>query len=171
MLKARDTWSAAVHGVAKSQTWLSNWKTETTWYFEGKAIWTYILLVAVIYRISCYFPLSSNSLPPRYSPYLPPTPLLLTWFQHSDSPSKKNFGLWVPDLLILCTFLFQSTLAISFCGKILDLVFLRMGWTYWWSQQKKCSINDSFLFSFSPLHLFFKLKEFEVTLFSVYYST
>ena len=30
MVKDRKTWWAAVHGVAKSQTWLSNWTTMTT---------------------------------------------------------------------------------------------------------------------------------------------
>ena len=29
MLKDRDAWHAAVHGVAKSQTWLSDWTTTT----------------------------------------------------------------------------------------------------------------------------------------------
>ena len=27
MVKDRETWHAAVHGVAKSQTWLSDWST------------------------------------------------------------------------------------------------------------------------------------------------
>ena len=30
----RDAWSAAVHGVAKSQTWLSDW-TELNWKLSG----------------------------------------------------------------------------------------------------------------------------------------
>ena len=30
IVKHREAWSAAVHGVAKSQTWLSNWTTITT---------------------------------------------------------------------------------------------------------------------------------------------
>ena len=30
IVKDREAWSAAVHGVAKSQTWLSNWKTTRT---------------------------------------------------------------------------------------------------------------------------------------------
>ena len=31
----RETWRAAVHGVAKSQTWLSDW-TELNWMAESK---------------------------------------------------------------------------------------------------------------------------------------
>ena len=30
MVRDREAWHAAVHGVAKSQTWLGNWKTATT---------------------------------------------------------------------------------------------------------------------------------------------
>ena len=30
MMNDRETWHAAVHGVAKSQTWLSDWTTTTT---------------------------------------------------------------------------------------------------------------------------------------------
>ena len=29
MVKDREAWRAAVHGVAKSQTWLGNWATTT----------------------------------------------------------------------------------------------------------------------------------------------
>ena len=32
MVKDRETWSAVVHGVAKSWTWLSNWTTETMYF-------------------------------------------------------------------------------------------------------------------------------------------
>ena len=35
----RETWHAAIHGVAKSQTWLSNW---TDWFMY---IWRYILSI------------------------------------------------------------------------------------------------------------------------------
>ena len=31
MVKDREAWHAAVHGVAKSWTWLSDWATTTTW--------------------------------------------------------------------------------------------------------------------------------------------
>ena len=31
IVKGRETWRAAVHGAAKSQTWLSNRTTKTTW--------------------------------------------------------------------------------------------------------------------------------------------
>ena len=37
MVKDREVWHAAVHGVAKSQTWLSNW-TELNWGSSDHAI-------------------------------------------------------------------------------------------------------------------------------------
>ena len=33
----REAWRAAVHGVTKSQTWLSNW-TELNWYLEERPL-------------------------------------------------------------------------------------------------------------------------------------
>ena len=33
----REAWSAAVHGVTKSQTWLSDW-TELNWRRHGKSL-------------------------------------------------------------------------------------------------------------------------------------
>ena len=41
MVEDREIWCAAVNGVTKSQTWLSNWTTtmvrQTTWYYMHKA--------------------------------------------------------------------------------------------------------------------------------------
>ena len=41
MVKDREAWCYAVHGVAKSMTWLSNWTAtmvrQTTWYYMHKA--------------------------------------------------------------------------------------------------------------------------------------
>ena len=34
IVKDRETWSAAVHGIAKSQTWLSNWATRLIWFLK-----------------------------------------------------------------------------------------------------------------------------------------
>ena len=56
----REAWHAAVHGVAKSQTWLSNW-TELNWYicqnslkcnfylfFRNVCIWLFWIFVAAL---------------------------------------------------------------------------------------------------------------------------
>ena len=32
IMKHRDAWSAAVHGVAKSQRWFRDWTATTRWY-------------------------------------------------------------------------------------------------------------------------------------------
>ena len=41
-VKDREVWSAAVHGVAKSQTWLSDWTITT---MKGKYQWIYLSLL------------------------------------------------------------------------------------------------------------------------------
>ena len=42
MVTDREVWSAAVHGVAKSQTWLSDWTITT---IKGKYQWIYLSLL------------------------------------------------------------------------------------------------------------------------------
>ena len=39
----RGSWSAAIHGIAKSQTWLSDWATTNTLYY----------MIILIYTMSC----------------------------------------------------------------------------------------------------------------------
>ena len=38
IVKDREAWYAIVHGVAKSQLWLSDWTTRFLFYFEAKSI-------------------------------------------------------------------------------------------------------------------------------------
>ena len=62
----REAWSAAVHGVTKSWTWLSNW-TELNWYicqnslncnfyffFRNLCIWLFWISVATLGFFSCH---------------------------------------------------------------------------------------------------------------------
>ena len=42
MVKDKEAWQAAVHGVAKSQTWLSDWTITT---MDGKYQWIYLSLL------------------------------------------------------------------------------------------------------------------------------
>ena len=54
IVKDREAWHAAVHGVAKSWTWLSNWtKTTTPWVHRA---WTFKAQV----RLRSYFPYLKN---------------------------------------------------------------------------------------------------------------
>ena len=41
IVKDREAWRAAVHGVAKSQTWLSHWTTATNNYWIGHKVHSY----------------------------------------------------------------------------------------------------------------------------------
>ena len=57
----RDAWRAAIHGVAKSQTWLSDW-TELNWKVQSKLIWLYFFDTSLgirSYPIQTGFPPSS----------------------------------------------------------------------------------------------------------------
>ena len=52
MIKDRETWHAAVHGVAKSQTRLSDW---TTTFFNGKYVYlTHTRTVVLIMPLICH---------------------------------------------------------------------------------------------------------------------
>ena len=41
MVKDREAWRAAVHGVAKSQIWLSDWTATTNWKVTGSPVVSY----------------------------------------------------------------------------------------------------------------------------------
>ena len=58
MVKDRETWHAAVHGVTKSQTWLSNWKITTA----GKKIHRYDVGILNKGRELCFMPCVSSAL-------------------------------------------------------------------------------------------------------------
>ena len=54
-VKDREAWSAAVHGVAKSRTWLSNW-TELMWSLDRLNFGWYLEICSSIYFSSANFP-------------------------------------------------------------------------------------------------------------------
>ena len=60
ILKAREAWSAEVHGVTKSQTWLSDWTTTKVpggyefWRGGYSTLYKYNILVLIITVIKFY---------------------------------------------------------------------------------------------------------------------
>ena len=59
MVKGREAWHAAVHGVAKGWTWLSNWTSTTNNKMERKLSWNNILSRDIIDKslkieLTCY---------------------------------------------------------------------------------------------------------------------
>ena len=49
MVRDREAWHAAVHGVAKSQTWLGNWTITTLWGFPCIFFAAFLLLLLVFF--------------------------------------------------------------------------------------------------------------------------
>ena len=47
MVKDREAWCAAIHGVSKSRTWLSNWTTKRS-LIRGFSIWLWPELVSIL---------------------------------------------------------------------------------------------------------------------------
>ena len=52
MVKDREAWRAAVHRVAKSHTWLSNWRAATmSWLWSGHHVINFFHLVEVLISV------------------------------------------------------------------------------------------------------------------------
>ena len=58
IVKDREAWRAAVHGVTKSWTWLSNWATTLTWcYASGTCPSALHLILTIICEMDTMLPL------------------------------------------------------------------------------------------------------------------
>ena len=55
LVMGMEAWRAAVHGVTKSQIWLSNW-TELNWWVLSYCVLTVFVLIVIFSRIFFYFP-------------------------------------------------------------------------------------------------------------------
>ena len=62
IVKDRETWRAAVHGAAKSQTWLSNRTTKTTWAMLITMQTNQLYLIVSITHTKFYITLNLSSL-------------------------------------------------------------------------------------------------------------
>ena len=62
IVKDRETWRAAVHGAAKSQTWLSNRTTKTTWVMLITMQTNQLYLIVSITHTKFYITLNLSSL-------------------------------------------------------------------------------------------------------------
>ena len=55
MVRARETWCAAVHGVAKSRTWLGNWTTSTIAWANSLKFFKIHLSLSLSVSVSYWF--------------------------------------------------------------------------------------------------------------------
>ena len=107
VVKDREAWRAAVHGVAKSWTWLSNWINNITW-------WLYILYTTV-YIINIY--ISENDYHKKFSScatshtvttvflvkeLLRPTLVATLWTFLVAQMVKNLSAMWETQVRLLC---------------------------------------------------------------------
>ena len=129
-VKDREAWRAAVHGVAKSQTWLSSW-TELNWYFNyWKNKWLYIV-AHLSWKLSederwCYPSFTRNWYLIRRN-----FSIMSLFYNHlskkmSKSSSRRAWSYLVISFLQLRSYLFNCTLHS-------ESSFLCVYWDTFWS--------------------------------------
>ena len=145
----RESWGAAVHVVAKSRTWLSNW-TEMNWnHYYDNFLYSSAMLLCVNSQhlifssyLKSLFPFVLPLLPiplvfPLFSSPLSPLPLLLP----SSLPSHSLFPS-VPSLHVVTLHTLRR------CGLLVRSVLLSI------TAQLSCSLFACVFFSFSHRLLF-----------------
>ena len=108
IVKDREAWCAAVHGVTKSQTGLSNWTAQQHIFFSivvyhqvlsrVPGIYSSTVLLFILYIIVCicYPKLSFHPPPLPWQPQVcslsgPPPCYVLTWWKESSSVSSSFY--------------------------------------------------------------------------------
>ena len=103
LVKDRESWHAAIHGVADSRTWLSDWnELNCAWYTNSNKQWTLELYGANFFLANDLI-LIAKALPPLQSPTCPKT------FKHLLLLTLQMLGSWILwphnptlDLRLLC---------------------------------------------------------------------
>ena len=95
IVKDREAWHAAVHGVAKSRIWLSYWTTEYTFrmeYLQG-AVGLSVLPLAC-----CHILQIQSQIPSSGEPYLVPS--LLLFLQNRTHYTSVSYSTWGPLVIL-----------------------------------------------------------------------
>ena len=121
MVKDRDAWSAAVHGVAKTQIWLSNWTTTRhdlthpvnsgytysnvlCWLWGGWSLhtpwnmpqWYFLWVLSLVWRVFSPSPVQP------LSDFCSGPPSLLQFLPHGNSNNITQFSTYYLTLNLTC---------------------------------------------------------------------
>ena len=95
IVKDREGWHAAVYGVSKSRTWLSNWTIPTSLNSLSHPANPHWL--SIFHMVRYMFPCYSQFVPSSHSPAISTSPFSVSARVFSKSSPPRD---WVPQLLL-----------------------------------------------------------------------